>query len=657
MRIAYLIKVYNLQMMRNNPHSPQIDRLGIVVYRDVFIPMRDGIRLATDLFRPARDGEPLPGPFPTILCRTPYDKTDRRYSEMADTFTPLGYVVVLQDLRDRQRSEGSGDYEHFATPHEGRDGYDTIEWIASRPWSNARVGMVGSSFAAITQVRAALERPPHLTAIWPDVTPTDNYQHQGREGGAMQLQMFWALFVHAQDAQDIRDDPARQAQVWEDLRNMRQLLLDTPWKAGQLSLRHTPKLEEILLNYYTRGVRDAWWDDVRNCYPAHFHAHADIPGTFSTGWYDAYPLPMTEYYAAMARQNRQHQRLVVGPWGHGGMRGESSFMNEVDFGPDSVWGVKRYFAEQLHFFERTLRDQDNGLEQAPPVRIFVMGGGSGQRNAQGRIDHGGRWRDEQEWPLARTAWAPMYFHADGQLSAQAPATGAASRSFVFDPAHPVPSIGGGLCGIMELPPEDAGGPESMWSRFLNPVLRLRYVLGPGPLDQHETPETFGARAPYPRLSERPDVLVFQTPPLTEAMEVTGPITVHLYVSSSTPDTDFTAKLIDVHPPTATDPQGFDMNLCDSVIRCRFREGWYREVFMTPGEVYRVTITLPPTSNLFARGHRIRVDISSSNFPRLDINPNTGEPLGRHTHNLVATNCVHLDREHPSHIVLPLIAPG
>ena len=180
------------------------------------------------------------------------------------------------------------------------------------------------------------------------------------------------------------------------------------------------------------------------------------------------------------------------------------------------------------------------------------------------------------------------------------------------------------------------------------------MLGPGPLDQRETPETFGARAPYPRLSERPDVLVFQTPPLTEAVEVTGPITVHLYVSSSAPDTDFTAKLIDVHPPTATDPQGFDMNLCDSVIRCRFRESWYREVFMTPGEVVRVTITLPPTSNLFAPGHRIRVDIAGSNFPRLDINPNTGEPLGRHTHSVVATNCVHLDRHHPSHIVLPVI---
>jgi hypothetical protein len=194
----------------------------------------------------------------------------------------------------------------------------------------------------------------------------------------------------------------------------------------------------------------------------------------------------------------------------------------------------------------------------------------------------------------------------------------------------------------------------MWSRFLNPVLRLRYVLGPGPLDQRETPDTFGARAPYPRLSARPDVLVFQTPPLEQDVEVTGPITVQLYVSSSAPDTDFTAKLIDVHPPTATDPDGFDMNLCDSIIRCRFRESWYREVFMQPGEIYPVTITLPPTSNRFARGHRIRVDISSSNFPRLDVNPNTGEPLGRHTHSVVATNTVHLDRAHPSHIVLPLI---
>ena len=639
-------------MMR--PLPPPVMPLGIVLCKDLMVQTRDGICLATDIYRPANDGEMLPGPFPTILCRTPYDKTDRRYAEIADYFTPRGYVVALQDLRDRHRSQGSGDYEHTATPHEGRDGYDTIEWIAARPWSNGRVGMVGSSFAAVTQVRAALERPPHLSAIWPDVTPTDNYQHQAREGGAMQLQMFWALFVHAQDAQDIRGDAAKQAEVWDDLRQMRQRLLSMPWKAGQLSLRHTPRLEEILLNYYTRGVRDAWWDEARNCYPAHFHQHADVAGTFSTGWYDAYPLAMTGYFAAMAQQNRQQQRLVVGPWGHGGMRGDASFINDVDFGPHSVWGTGRYFDEQLRFFEHTLKGMPNQLEQAAPVRIFVMGGGSGLRNTQGRINHGGRWRDEQEWPLARTRYTPLYFHADGSMS-QAPATAtAAVRVFTFDPAHPVPSIGGGLCGIMELPPENAGGPESMWARFLNPVLRMRYILGPGPMDQRESAAVFGATAPYQSLRERPDVLVFETTALDQEVELTGPVVVHLFVSSDAPDTDFTAKLIDQHPPTATDPDGYAMNLCDSIIRCRFRDGWDREVMMQPGEIYRVSITLPPTSNLFQRGHRIRVDLSSSNFPRLDVNPNTGEPLGCQTHLRRATNRVFFDRDHPSHVVLPVI---
>ena len=196
------------------------------------VPMRDGIRLATDVYRPARDGELVEGRYPTILCRTPYDKTDKRYSEIADFFVPRGYSVCLQDCRDRYRSEGTGEYFHAATPHEGEDGYDTVEWIAAQRWSNGRVGTVGSSFAGITQVRMALERPPHLTAIWPDVVPTNSYQHQSREGGAMQLHMFWALFIHAQDAQDIADDPEKQADVWADLTRLRELFWETPWRAG-----------------------------------------------------------------------------------------------------------------------------------------------------------------------------------------------------------------------------------------------------------------------------------------------------------------------------------------------------------------------------------------------------------------------------------------
>ena len=236
---------------------------GIVLSKNVMVPMRDGVRLAFDIYRPASDGAFVEGSFPTIMLHTPYDKTDKRYSEIADYFVPKGYNVVLIDLRDRYRSEASGVYYHAATPHTGRDGYDICEWIAAQPWSNGRIGTVGSSYAAITQVRTALESPPHLTAIWPDVVPTNSFQNQCREGGAMQQHMFWALFIHAQDAQEIADDPEKQQDVWNDLRDLRQLFRATPWKRGQTSLRHVPPLEDSLLDYYTRGTYDEYWDRDR----------------------------------------------------------------------------------------------------------------------------------------------------------------------------------------------------------------------------------------------------------------------------------------------------------------------------------------------------------------------------------------------------------
>ena len=626
---------------------------GIVVAKDLMISMRDGIRLATDLYRPAADGEPIDGRFPTILCRTPYDKTDRRYTEIADFFTPRGYVVALQDLRDRYRSEGTSDYFHTVTVHEGEDGYDTVEWLAARPWSNGRVGMVGSSYAAITQVRAALASPPHLTAIWPDVVPTNNYLNQSREGGAMQLHMFWALFIHAQDAQEIRDDPAKQAEVWDDLRRLRELL-PGPWRKGELSLRHTPTLEQALLDYATRGAYDEWWAQESNDYTRHWGRHADIPATFSTGWFDAFPHADTAYFAEMAARNASPQRLVVGPWSHVGMRGDATHTLDVDFGPQSVWGVARYFEEQLRFFDRWLRDEPTGVEDEPRVRIFVMGGGSGRRLPSGRLDHGGRWRDEREWPLARAVPTTLHLHGDGGLREEPAAAGAPPLEYDFDPEHPVPSIGGLLCQIAELPSGGGSDQEAMWTRFLNPVLRLRNILAPGPAHQRETPEAFGSREPYPLLRDRPDVLAFETGPLPEPVEVTGPITVHLWVASDAPDTDFTAKLVDVYPPSEDYPDGYHMGLCDSIIRCRYREGWEREVMLEPGVAVPVTISLPPTSNLFAAGHRIRVDVSSSNFPRLDVNPNTGEPVGAHTHAVVAHQTVFVDAERASRVVLPVI---
>jgi putative CocE/NonD family hydrolase len=626
-----------------------------VIYKDLMLEMRDGVHLATDVYRPAEDGEPLSEPVPTILCRTPYDKNSRRYVEVADYFVPHGYAVALQDLRGRGDSEGTGQYHHVCNEPEGRDGYDTIEWIGLQPWSNGKVGMVGSSFAALVQTRAAFEKPPHLAAIWPDVTPTNSYHHQAREGGAMALHMFWALYLHAQDAQEIDGDEKIIEAVWNDLRNLRELLLSMPFQRGQTALAHVPNLENILFDYYHRGEYDKFWQQEFNDFERNFHRHADIPATFTDGWFDPYAVGMAAYFTAMARQNDSPQRLVIGPWTHVGMRGEGTSIGDVDFGQGCIWGIDHYFDQQLLFFDRWLKAEDQGTDDTePPVQIFVMGGGSGRKTKAGKLDHGGCWRQENEWPLARTEWRTLHLHTDGCLADAVPAEDSKPLNYSYDPEHPVPTIGGNSCGMMELP-EDTGDLDPMWKRYLHPVTRLRHIVTPGPRHQKEEADVFGARPPFPLLADRPDVLVFQSDPLEAAVEVTGSARVELWISSSAPDTDFTAKLVDVYPPNQDYPDGYHMNLVDSILRVRYRNSWEKEELMEPGEVYQIKIALPPTSNLFQAGHRIRLDISSSNFPRLDLNPNTGEPMGRHTRTEIARNTVYVDRGKPSNLTLPVIS--
>ena len=573
---------------------------GVALAKDVMVPMRDGIRLATDVYRPARDGELVEGRYPTILCRTPYDKTDKRYSEIADFFVPHGYSVCLQDCRDRYRSEGTREYFHAATPHEGEDGYDTVEWIAEQRWSNGRVGTVGSSFAGITQVRMALERPPHLTAIWPDVVPTNSFQHQSREGGAMQLHMFWALFIHAQDAQDIADDPEKQADVWADLTRLRELFWETPFREGQTSLRHVPTLEKCLLDYYTRGSYDELWSRKEYDYTAYWDEHADIPGTYSTGWYDGFP----------------HSDTRV-------LRGDGGEEHDAAAPGRRAVEPRRHARRRDLHARRRLRP-GRGLGRPALLRraarvLRPLAEGGRRRRARGRgagpdLRDGRRLGPEDRArqarprrPLARGARVAARPGAGDRLPPAAATARCRSsrprgteepRRYTYDPAHPVPTIGGNYCSVGELPAEGAGM-EPAWSRFLSPVLRLRNILTPGPADQQETPEFFAAREPYPRLSERADVLVYETEPLEEPVEVTGRARVTLRVSSSAVDTDFTAKLVDVHPANEDYPDGYDMLINDSIIRCRYREGFEQEVFMEPGEVVEVTIELPPTSNLFA----------------------------------------------------------
>jgi len=415
-----------------------------------------------------------------------------------------------------------------------------------------------------------------------------------------------------------------------------------------------PTLDDTLENYVSRGAYDEWWALKENDNARFFPDHADIPATISTGWYDGFPHADTEYFAAMRAQNTAPQRLVVGPWSHVGMRGDSTYTLDVDFGESSRWGVARYFQEQLAFFDRWLPDGASGQPAGEaPVRIFVMGGGSGRKTVEGKLDHGGRWRDEQEWPLARAVPTAWHLHGDGSLRPEAPGTDGAARRFTYDPEDPVPTIGGNYCAVGELPAQGEGM-EPMWMRLLNPALLLRNIMTPGPVDQAESAAYFTAKEPYVRLSERPDVLVYQTETLEEAVEITGRGEVELWIASSALDTDFTAKLIDVYPPNDDYPGGYDMLVNDSIIRTRFREGFDREVMMEPGTPYLVRIQLPPTSNVFAAGHRIRIDISSSNFPRLERNPNTGEPIGRHTRMAKADQTVFSDAGRPSRVTLPVV---
>ncbi len=651
---------------------------------NIMVPMRDGVRLATDVYRPALpDGSPAPGKWPTILGRTSYNKSDPVIwvNPVANFFVPRGYAVVLQDLRGRGLSEGTGQYYHTANINEGRDGYDTIEWIASQPWSDGKVGMVGSSHGGIVQNVAALERPPHLSALWVDVAPTSAFDWEARQGGAMALHMFGALFLHGWDAQELRDDPAARRRIEEGAEDLRGWLQRMPFKPGHTPIATVPHLEEVLFHYYYDGMFNDWWRMEAMYQKESWDRFADVPTMLSGGWYDPFVAEYTEQFAALraqmikrgpsissgrpARSTRRKSpvRLIVGPWNHVAMRGRgASCVGEVDFGPDAHWGDAVYNDLRLRWFDRWLKGVGNGVDGEAPVRIFVMGGRSGRAVSPlalsvskgpatpPRIDHGGAWRYEQEWPLERAVAATYYLRAGGGLSPGKPGRSDPPASWTHDPDNPVPSIGANVTGMYEW----VKVPEGLNPSYILARARMRSVIPDGPMHQRERPELLGCKPPYRLLSERPDVLAFQTPPLGRDLEVTGPIEVKLWVSSSARDTDFTAKLLDIYPPSEEWPDGFHLPLCDSILRARFREGFGHEALLTPGTPDEVTIVLPPVSNLFKRGHRIRLDIASSNFPRFDVNPGTGEPLGRHTHSVKAVNTMYLDARRPSRVVLQVV---
>ena len=510
------------------------------------------------------------------------------------------------------------------------DGYDTAQWLVKQAWSNGHFGMVGTAYVGGTQhalAESGALRPLRPCCRWTRCqTPAISRHAQRREHSNCASELRSLLMGAPEGSREARD-PVTRAALQEAGKNVREYFAGAALAQGNAHrCGVAPEYERLALVFahMGHGENDSAWRQPGFNVVDQVSRYEDTPVYLIGGWYDSSGRcrpPMT--YMALARSKRGPIKMILGPWIHGSHMMHAS--GQTEYGPAAALDSDAF---HMRWFDHWLQGANNAVEREAPVKIFVMGGGSEEKTSGGFHLHGGAWRDEQEWPLARTRWTSYYLHGDGSLSTAKPAEAASSTAYDFDPHHPVPTIGGNVSS-------GAG------------------VLLQGAWDQRCSDAVWNCHDSLP-LSARRDVLAFTTTTLTEDVEVTGPIDLKLWASSSAPDTDFTAKLIDVHPSSRDYPAGLDMNLEDGILRARFRDSLEKAELMKPGTIYPFTIHLYPTSNLFKQGHRIRVDISSSSFPRFDVNPNTGEPLNANRRVAIATNTIYHDREHPSEIVLPII---
>lgn len=602
----------------------------ILATRNVMVAARDGVRLGTDVYRPAKNGLPVDGRFPTILERTPYNKD--RATAVADYFVPRGYVVVMQDVRGRYVSEGR--WRPIAD--DVNDGVDTAAWIVKQPWSDGGIGTVGTSYDGATQHALAIGGAPGLKAMIP-VDAMSNTGHYGvRHNGAFELRFLNWVYTMGNAAMTPNEMlaarraavPAEAAPALAEFGNrVREYVWSLPLRPGTTPLKFAPDYEAWLVEAMRHGDYDDFWKNAGSSVVDHLAEYADVPIYHVTGWYDTWGTQVANMnYVELKRTKKSPQRLIIGPWTHGGQ--SRAYAGEAEFTADAALD---FDAWRLRWMDRWLKGVQNGVDTEPPVRVYVMGGGEPHKTRSGRLFVGGRWRNEQEWPLARTAYTPYYLQPGGGLSPDKPRESAPTK-YVFDPRQPVPTLGGNISSQGNL----------MFQGAADQKCRADFWLC------HDTRP----------LSARNDVLVFQTPPLDRDVEVTGRLVVKLFAASNAPDTDFTAKLLDVYPPSADYPNGVDLNIGDSIVRARYRNGAGKAAPpLTPGQPAELTIEMYPTSVVFRKGHRIRVDVSSSNFPRFDVNPNTGEPLNDNRRWQIAENAVYHDPAHASHILLPVIPAG
>ncbi|GAA4539266.1 CocE/NonD family hydrolase [Pseudonocardia xishanensis] len=556
---------------------------------DVVMRTRDGKSLLTDVYRPVGVDRA-----PTLLRRTPYGKQANDLAEdfsEAHYYASHGYLTVVQNTRGRFGSEGAW----YPFVYEARDGYDAIEWAAGLPGSNGRVGTFGQSYGALSQYLAATQRPPHLVTCIPVSAYLGAYENYWYNQGALELS--WTLSYFMNMAQDV----LAEAGDVERLAELEKLKADPEMRFSPLTddaLRHLPIRDWVerfgqgapfladILHHEKDGPY--WWTvDLRRQLQ-----NIDVPMLHVGSWYDIANRDTPQYFtglqaAAMSAGARESQALFMGPWSHllPYSRPTSGGTGDIDFGPEAAYPVLQM---QKAWFDHFVRDGREGLPQAP-VRLFVMGEN--------------RWRDEAEWPLARTRTTRMYLHDNGSLAAETPGDETADV-YVYDPDDPVPTAGG------------------------------RYVGG-GVRDQRAN-------------QARADVLVYTAPPVDDVLEITGPLSLRLFVATDAPDTDFVAVVSDVHP------DGFVHNLAEGLVRMRYRDGYDEPSLLEPGSVHEVEIELGNIGHAVLPGHALRLHVTSSDFPRWDRNPNTGEPSVRATTTRKATQTVHHDRSRPSALSLPVI---
>ena len=559
------------------------------IERNLPVTMRDGTVLRADVRRPD-----VRGKFPTLLRRSPYNKDSEGAAEMAQRLAERGYVVVDQDVRGRYASDGEFLPGFYSADHnDSEDGYDSVEWSAGLPWSNGRVGTFGGSYAGWTQWELAHTRPPHLTAMVPHAIAANLLDRE--LSGVLRLGrvLWWSVNTLAPD---VRRRAAEQWGPW-DVQEADRLWIERDrikW------LWHLPLMEipdDVMFGIGRHFRR--WLEDHAS---DHFgflqkHDQVDVPALTVTGWYDQQIGAIKNFTGmvenGMTEHARQNQRLIVGPWTH--TADLSNRVGELDFGPEG----RRDFVEITdQWYRRWLYGDGGDVEDWPPVQLFIMGAN--------------RWRAEREWPLARTAYTDFYLHSRGHANTPA---------------------GDGLLST-DTPGEQP--PDEYVYDPRDPVMTLY-----SPPGQHEPQDQ---RA----LEGRRDILVYSTPPLETPIEVTGPVTLKLWASTSATDTDFVAKLLDVWP------NGFVQEVCYGIVRGRYRDSYDSPSLLRPGQVYEFTVRLNPTGNLFRRGHRIRLDVSSSDFPNFDRNHNTGGNDYAEATLVSASQSVFHDAARPSRLVLPII---